>query len=119
MSDCVPYAIHIVTGEDMPVVMSWVQKRGCSGEAGMNSVAGWCLLRDMGYLVTPMKRPEGRATLKHFLPTLNPAKTYIISVKDHWFAMRNGERFDKAKTHPRTEVATYFEVQRPIELQAV
>jgi hypothetical protein len=107
----VPYAIHIATGEDLAVVMSWVQQRGWNTETGMNAVAGWCLLRDMGYDVTPMKTPAGRVTLKRFLPTLDRAKTYIISVTDHWLVVRHGQRFDKANTHPRTEVATFFEVQ--------
>ncbi|MCF5551165.1 hypothetical protein GIV71_11705 [Pseudomonas syringae] len=113
MSDCVPYAIHIATGQALPVVMSLALQRGWDSERGMNGIAAWCMLRDMGAQITPMKRPIERVTLKRFLPTLDVTKTYIISVSEHWFAVREGERFDKANTHPRTEVFAYIEVQQP------
>ncbi|MEG0869644.1 MAG: hypothetical protein RSG77_21765 [Hafnia sp.] len=116
MSHCVPYAIHIATGEEFPVVMSLVAQRGWNNEDGMNGIAAWCLLRDMGFLITPMKRPEDRITLKRFLPTLENDKTYIVSVANHWFAVRKGERFDKANTHPRTEVCAFFEVRPPSQV---
>lgn len=112
MSDCVPYAIHIATGEEMPVVMSLAVQRGWDTETGMNGIAAWHMLRDMGFQITPMKRPENRVTLKRFLPTLDASKTYIISVTHHWFTVRMGQRFDKANTHPRTEVVAYIEVQQ-------
>lgn len=113
MSDCVPYAIHIATGEEMPVVMALAEQRGWNREKGMNGIAGWYMLRDMGFHITPMKRPEDRVTLKRFLPTLDASKTYIISVTHHWFTVRQGQTFDKANTHPRTEVFAYIEVQEP------
>nr|WP_011922879.1 hypothetical protein [Pseudomonas fluorescens]CAM96102.1 conserved hypothetical protein [Pseudomonas fluorescens SBW25] len=114
MSDCVPYAIHIATGEDLPAVLSMAQLRGWDSEKGMNGVAAWYMLRDdMGFQITPMKRPEERVTLKRFLPRLDATKTYIISVTNHWFTVRQGQRFDKANTHPRTEVFAYIEIQRP------
>ncbi|KQW19790.1 MULTISPECIES: hypothetical protein [Pseudomonas] len=114
MSDCVPYAIHIATGEDLQAVLSIAQRRGWDSVNGMNVVAAWCMLRDdMGFQITPMTRPENRVTLKRFLPTLDVTKTYIISVADHWFTVREGQRFDKANTHPRTEVFAYIEVRQP------
>lgn len=118
MSDCVPYAIHIATGEEIPVVMSLAQQRGWDSEKGMNGIAAWYMLRDdMGFQISPMKRPENRVTLKRFIPTLDASKTYIISVTHHWFTVRQGQSFDKANTHPRTEVAAYIEVgqQTPAE----
>jgi hypothetical protein len=111
MSDCVPYAIHIATGEAFPEVMSLAAQYGWDSLKGMNAVAGWCLLRDMGAEISPMRQAENRTTLARFLPTLDPSKTYIISVKDHWFAVRHGQRFDKAQTHPRAVVSAFFEVQ--------
>lgn len=113
MSDCVPYAIHIATGEQMSVVMSLAQQRGWDGEMGMNGVAAWYMLRDMGFQISPMKQPPERVTLKRFLPTLDASKTYIIDVTHHWFTVRQGRRFDKANTHQRTEVFAYFEVHQP------
>lgn len=113
MSDCVPYAIHIATGEEFSVVMSLAEQKGWDSENGMNGIAAWYLLREMGFQITPMKRPECRVTLKRFLPTLDEGKTYIISVRGHWFTVRKGQRFDKAFTHPRTEVVAYIEVLPP------
>ncbi|MNF50316.1 hypothetical protein D3C85_1462050 [compost metagenome] len=114
MSDCVPYAIHIATGEDLPVVMSLAAQKGWDSVQGWNGIAGWCLLRDMGFQITSMKQPENPVTVKRFLPTLDEAKTYIICVKHHWFTVRRGQRFDKANTHPRTKVFAVIEVQPPI-----
>lgn len=113
MSDCVPYAIHIATGEDLCAVMSLAAQRGWDSEKGWSSIGGWCLLRDMGFQITSMKQPESPVTLKRFLPTLDESKTYIICVKDHWFAVRCGRRFDKANTHPRTKVFAVIEVRPP------
>lgn len=113
MSDCVPYAIHIATGEEMSVVMSLAQQRGWDGEKGMNGVAAWYMLRDMGFQISAMKRPPERITLKRFLPTLDTNKIYIIDTSNHWFTVHKGLRFDKANTHPRAEVFVYIEVQPP------
>lgn len=113
MGDCVPYAIHIATGEDLDTVKELAKGRDWDPERGMNGIAAWCLLRDMGYQISSMKS-GGRATLKRFLPTLDPKKVYIISVTEHWFAVRNGEVFDKANSHPRCEVGYYIEVDVPI-----
>lgn len=114
MTDCVPYAIHIATGLKLADVLSLAQQRGWDSEKGMNGMAAWFMLRDdMGFQITPMKQPNGRVTLKRFLPTLDATKTYIISVTNHWFTVRQGQRFDKARTHPRTEVFAYIEVQQP------
>ncbi|MDT8925154.1 hypothetical protein RBE51_20390 [Pseudomonas taiwanensis] len=114
MTDCVPYAIHIATGLDLADVLSLAQQRGWGSEKGMTGVAAWYMLRDdMGFRITSMKQPGGRVTLKRFLPKLDATKTYIISVPNHWFAVRQGQRFDKARTHLRTEVYAYIEVQQP------
>ena len=114
MTDCVPYAIHIATGLELAGVLSLAEQRGWDDEKGMNGVAAWYMLRDdLGFQITPMKRPDERVILKRFLPTLDPTKTYIISVTNHWFTVRQGQRFDKARTHPRTEVFAYIEVQQP------
>ncbi|QLG96604.1 hypothetical protein HZF02_32250 (plasmid) [Pseudomonas yamanorum] len=114
MSDCVPYAIHIATGEELPVVMSLAEQRGWDREKGMNGVAAWYMLRDdMGFQISPMQRPPERVTLKRFLPTLDANKTYIIDTSDHWFTVHKGQRFDKANTHPRKEVFVYIEVEPP------
>lgn len=110
MSDCVPYAIHVVTGRDYEEVIDLALPRGWDAVTGMNGIAGWCLLRDMGFNISQMSRPGGRVTLAQFLPTLDPKKTYIVSVTDHWFAVSKGQSFDKARTHLRTEVGSYFEV---------
>lgn len=113
MADCIPYAIHVVTGKDLDLVKDLARQRDWDPDLGMNGIAGWYLLRDMGYQISQIKSAD-RITLKKFLPTLNPRKTYIISVTEHWFAVRNGVRFDKAKSNPRCEVGYYFEVEEPI-----
>ena len=111
MGDCVPYAIHIATGQALSTVKEMAEQRGWEINSGMNEVAAWCMLRDMGVRVSPMIRPHQRTTVKQFLSTIDVSKTYIISVRDHWFAVRKGHRFDKARTHPRTVVSAFIEVQ--------
>lgn len=111
MSDCVPYAIHIATGEDLQSVMSLAEQNGWDRDRGMNGIAAWCMLRKMGFQISPMKRPPERITLKRFLPTLDTNKIYIIDTSNHWFTVNKGQRFDKANTHPRAEVFVYIEVQ--------
>lgn len=110
MSDCVPYAIHIATGVPMETVMGLANKAGWCPENGMHAVAGWCLIRNLGFEVTPMCRPEVDLTVKRVLAGLDQNRTFIISVRDHWFAVRRGEPFDKGGTHPRTKVMHVFEV---------
>lgn len=79
MSDCVPYAIHIATGEDLCAVLSLAAQRGWDSEKGWSSIGGWCLLRDMGFQITSMKKPESPVILKQFLPTLDEGKTSSVS----------------------------------------
>ena len=43
MSDCVPYAIHIATGEAFPEVMSLAAQYGWDSLRGMNAVATYLL----------------------------------------------------------------------------
>lgn len=113
MSDCVPYAIHVATGVALESVMRLAETCGWHPERGMNAVAGWCLIRDMGFEVTPMTAPEPRATVKQLLSSIDNSKVLIVSVVDHWFVVRHGEVFDKACTHPRTQVSHVFEVGPP------
>lgn len=115
MSDCVPYAIHIATGEELPVVMSLAEQRGWDREKGMNGVAAWYMLLDMGFQISAMKRPAERITLKRFLPTLDTNKIYIIDTSNHLFTVHKGQRFHKSNTHPRAEVFLFIEVQPPTE----
>lgn len=110
MSDCVPYAIHIATGVALDVVMPMAKQRGWHPESGMQAVAGWCLIRDMGFEVTPMRVPDPAATVKQLLSRIDDTKIFIISVVDHWFAVRHGQVFDNGGTHPRSKVHHVFEV---------
>lgn len=110
MSDCVPYAIHIATGVPMDTVMDLANKAGWSPDPGMHAIAGWCLIRDMGFKVTPMRSPEVDSTVKRVLAGLDQNRTYIIDVREHWFAVRRGEPIDKMGTHRRTMVNFVFEV---------
>jgi hypothetical protein len=110
MSDCVPYAIHIATGVALDSIISQAEKYGWHPQLGMQAVAGWCLIRDIGFQVTPMTAPEPKATVKQLLSCIDKSKTFIISVDDHWFTVRHGEVFDKGGTHPRTQVRHVFEV---------
>lgn len=115
MSDCVPYAIHIATGEDFQVVMELVRQRGWDEVRGMNGIAAWYLLKDMGFQITSMIQPADPITVGRFLPTLDQSKTYIVSVRNHWFTVRNGQSFDKGATSPRKKVFAYIEVQPALQ----
>lgn len=110
MSDCVPYAIHVATGVPLDTVMALAQDAGWNPDTGMQEIAGWCLIRDMGFAVTPMSAPEESSTVKRVLAGLDQSRTFIISVREHWFAVRRGEPFDQGGTHPRTKVLRVFEV---------
>lgn len=114
MSDCVPYAIHIVSGAPLSTVIEMAIKRGWDAEEGMSAVAGWCLLRDMGLSITPMMTTDSKPTIASFVKQIDPAKIFILSVKEHWIAVRMGVIHDKAATHPRTVVTNFFEIKRPL-----
>lgn len=110
MSDCVPYAIHVATGVPLETVMDLARQAGWCPEKGMHAVAGWYLIQGLGFEVTPMTAPEVNSTVKGVLAGLDPRRTFVISVRDHWFTVRNGEIFDQGGTHPRTKVLHLFEV---------
>lgn len=110
MNDCVPYAIHAATGIEYNIVLDVAKPFGWDREGGMTAVAGWCVLRHLGVAASSMRRPATRTTLARFLARLEPTRTYIIDVNEHWFAVRAGMVFDKANTHPRTVVRNYIEL---------
>lgn len=110
VSDCVPYAIHAATGIEFDVVLDAARRFGWSSHDGMTAVAGWCVLRDLGVVASGMRRPGNRTTLAAFLTQLDPVRTYIVDVSEHWFAVRLGVVIDKARTHPRTVVRNYIEL---------
>lgn len=110
MSDCVPYAIHVVTDVDFSIVLEKAKVMGWHPSIGMHSLAGWHLINELGFTVSPMMLTEKRITLSKFISGLPANKTYIISVKDHWLAVKNGVVFDKANTSPRTIVGHFFEI---------
>lgn len=111
MSNCVPYAIHIATGIDYEVVLEAVKRHGWDERAGMTAVAGWCSLRSLGIDAPGMKRPGAKLTLAAFLPTLRRDRNYIIDVTQHWLAVKSGCAVDPARTHGRTLVRSYIELQ--------
>lgn len=112
-NDCVPYAIHCVSGLDYEFVLYEAKRRGWSENDGMHALAGWHLMRDLGLKVSGMIMPERRTTITRFLPKLNVHKRYIIDVTGHWFAFHCGKALDPVKTHPRTEVQFYIEIECP------
>jgi len=110
MADCVPYAIHVVTGIEMNRVLIMASEVGHDAQKGMSPVAGWSLLQRLGCVVTPMKPPEGPRALSQVLGSLDGNKTYILSTKDHWLAVVKGKKHDKAMTHGKTNISHVFEV---------
>lgn len=110
MTDCVPYAIHVVTGLPLDRVLIMAGEVGHDPETGMSPVAGWSLLKNVGCTVTAMKAPVGDHSLSRVLKTLDNDKAYILSTKDHWIAVVRGKVHDKAKTHGKTAVTHLFEV---------
>lgn len=111
MSNCVPYAIHIATGIDYEVVLGAVERHGWSERDGIAAVGGWYALRSLGIDAPGMKHPEAKVTLSAFVRTLRRDRNYIVDVNEHWFAVWRGVVVDAAKTHGRTLVRTYIELQ--------
>lgn len=111
MSDCVPYAVHIVTGRPFEEVLAQAkQSRGWDELKGIHPVAAWYLLQDFGCHITQMLSPGYRVTLARFRKQLDPQKTYVISTDAHWFVIRRGVVYDKADTHGRSFVRHYIEI---------
>lgn len=108
-NDCAPYAIHIATGVDYADVIMAAKESGWSPENGMNEVAAWLLLKKLGVDISQMISPERRMTIGTLLPLLDSKKTYIVIVKVHWFAVKNGTVFDQAKTSLRSIVLRTIE----------
>lgn len=110
MSDCVPYAIHMITGIDFDTVKAQAQEVGFDPADGMSPIAGWSLLKSMGCSITSMQSPGSKNTFSQVLKTLDPSRSYILSTRDHWVSVANGQVFDKADTHGRTVVRHVFEI---------
>ncbi|HHK0380973.1 TPA: hypothetical protein ACXI12_005630 [Pseudomonas aeruginosa] len=91
MSDCVPYAVHIVTGKAYEEVLAQAKNiRGWDEVNGIHPVGAWLLLKDFGCQITQMLSAGYRVTLARFKKQLDPQKTYIISTDAHWFVIRRG-----------------------------
>lgn len=115
MSDCMPFAIHVISGVEMPKVMEIVSSLHpeCrwSPDKGMSAITAWCVLRDLGVKVMPYTMPEERTTLSKFISSADGRKTYLVVVNDHVLTLKNGVVFDKAKTHRRTVVEGFIEIE--------
>lgn len=110
MTDCVPYAIHIVTSIPLERVLIMAGEVGHDPAKGMTPVSGWSLLQKVGCVVSPMKKPVGPNSLAQVIKTLEKDKIYILSTKDHWLAVVKGKKHDKAKTHGKAVITHVFEV---------
>ncbi|ELG7184013.1 TPA: hypothetical protein ACGW3N_000160 [Pseudomonas aeruginosa] len=114
MSDCVPYAVHIVTGKAYEEVLAQAKNiRGWDEVNGIHPVGAWLLLKDFGCQITQMLSAGYRVTLARFKKQLDPQKTYIISTDAHWFVIRRGVTYDLAETHGRSYVRHYIEILHP------
>lgn len=112
-SDCIPYAIHILSGIDYHRVCSEARSFGWSEETGAAHFEVVPLARHLGVQLTqfePIYIDEKLPTLKKILPHLTPSKSYILSVNEHVLSIRSGVVYDKAATHPRTVVHAAAEV---------
>lgn len=114
MSDCVPYAIHVISGVELPKVMAIVSNLHpeCrwSPKDGMSAITAWFVLRDFGVPVKPYAMPDERSTLSKFIAGVDAEKTYLVVVNNHVLTIKNGVVFDKANTHRRTVVEGYIEI---------
>lgn len=111
-SGCVPYSISQAGGLPMTEVLAVCTKHGWSEANGMYDAHGILAAKELG-LHMQLRQPEtvdGRLTLRKLLGMLSPAKSYIVSTRNHWLAVVKGESRDQANTSMRAEVAGYWEV---------
>ena len=113
MSDCVPYALHVLSGKPYPEVMDEVSglPPHCrwSGR-GMSMLTARSMLQSWGIRVGEFLVPDRRITLAQFAAVARVDRDYMVSVKDHVLSIRDGAVFDKAGTVGRSIVCAYVEV---------
>jgi hypothetical protein len=115
-SGCVPYAISQAANIQFDDVVSVCRDLGWSEGVGMAEDLGVLAAQRFGLKMIPSHQimVAGKPTLRKVLDTLSPARTYIVSTRNHWLAVVRGESRDQGETHMRTEVSGFWEVMRNV-----
>ncbi len=113
MSDCVPYALHVLSGRPFPEVVAEVSSLPphCRwSDRGMSMLTARSVLLGWGVQTGKFSVPCRRTTLAQFVAQAEGNRDYMVSVRDHVVSIKGGVVFDKARTPGRAVVVAYVEV---------
>lgn len=113
MSDCVPYALHILSGKPFSEVMEAVSTlpAHCRWSVeGMSMLTAWAVLQGWGIQVGKFTVPSKRITLSHFVAHACSGCDYMVGLRGHVLSIKDGAVFDKAQTPGQSMVQAYIEV---------
>jgi hypothetical protein len=111
MTDCAIHALRIVTGSLLEDVLETAVKFGWSADQGMTMVGVWHAAKELGATVTQITAVELGQTLRKFVSNIDVSRNYIVSVRNHCFAIKGGVVYDKVSTKGQSRVFGFFEIR--------